>query len=138
VFGEFPTHQINAEKSPFLTERMKVWMLPTLAIICARKTVDYVLRFQELGNAETCHLHAEGAPADVYVLKKGSLIVKQTEELSGAAGSHVARQGLSTCASPACYAASRTCHRPATPTRLVRTGVQDNVGMLRAGCGAAA
>jgi hypothetical protein len=25
--------QINAEKSPYLTEKLKVWMLPTLALI---------------------------------------------------------------------------------------------------------
>lgn len=25
--------QINAEKSPYLTEKLKIWMLPTLALI---------------------------------------------------------------------------------------------------------
>jgi thioredoxin-like negative regulator of GroEL len=44
--------QINAEKSPFLTERLKVWMLPTLALIRSGKTVDYVVGFQDLGGVD--------------------------------------------------------------------------------------
>ncbi len=38
--------QINAEKSPFLTERLKIWMLPTLALIKNEKVEDYVVGFQ--------------------------------------------------------------------------------------------
>jgi hypothetical protein len=38
--------QINAEKSPFLTERLKVWMLPTLALIKNEKVEDYVVGFK--------------------------------------------------------------------------------------------
>jgi hypothetical protein len=44
--------KINAEKSPFLTERLKVWMLPTLALIRSGKTVDYVVGFQDLGGVD--------------------------------------------------------------------------------------
>lgn len=44
--------QINAEKSPFLTERLKIWMLPTLALIQNEKTVDYVVGFEQLGGKD--------------------------------------------------------------------------------------
>jgi hypothetical protein len=44
--------QINAEKSPFLTERLKIWMLPTLALIQNEKTVDYVVGFDQLGGKD--------------------------------------------------------------------------------------
>lgn len=44
--------QINAEKSPFLTDRLKIWMLPTLALIQNEKTVDYVAGFDQLGGKD--------------------------------------------------------------------------------------
>jgi hypothetical protein len=44
--------QINAEKSPFLTERLKIWMLPTLALIKKEKTTDYIVGFNELGGKD--------------------------------------------------------------------------------------
>lgn len=44
--------QIHAEKSPFLTERLRVWMLPTLALVKLGKTVDYVVGFAELGGSD--------------------------------------------------------------------------------------
>lgn len=44
--------QINAEKSPFLVDRLKVWMLPTLALIRLQKTVDYVAGFDQLGGKD--------------------------------------------------------------------------------------
>jgi len=44
--------QINAEKSPFLTERLRVWMLPTLALVKLGKTVDYVVGFADLGGSD--------------------------------------------------------------------------------------
>lgn len=44
--------KINAEKSPFLTERLKIWMLPTLAIIKNEKTTDYVVGFDDLGGVD--------------------------------------------------------------------------------------
>ena len=44
--------QIHAEKSPFLVERLKVWMLPTLALIRKEKTVDYVVGFDDLGGKD--------------------------------------------------------------------------------------
>ena len=44
--------QINAEKSPFLTDRLKIWMLPTLALIRNEKTEDYVVGLNELGGKD--------------------------------------------------------------------------------------
>ncbi|KXZ55255.1 hypothetical protein GPECTOR_3g394 [Gonium pectorale] len=44
--------KINAEKSPFLTDRLKIWMLPTLALIRYEKTVDYVAGFDQLGGKD--------------------------------------------------------------------------------------
>lgn len=44
--------QIHAEKSPFLVEKLKIWMLPTLALIKREKTVDYVVGFGDLGGKD--------------------------------------------------------------------------------------
>lgn len=44
--------KINAEKSPFLTERLKIWMLPTLALIKNEKVEDYVVGFDDVGGTD--------------------------------------------------------------------------------------
>ncbi|PNH07845.1 Thioredoxin domain-containing protein 9 [Tetrabaena socialis] len=44
--------KINAEKSPFLTDRLKIWMLPTLALIRNEKTMDYVVGLDQLGGKD--------------------------------------------------------------------------------------
>lgn len=44
-----PVAQINAEKSPFLTDKLKVFMLPTLALIKNEKVEDYVVGFAVRG-----------------------------------------------------------------------------------------
>lgn len=44
--------QINAEKAPFLVDRLKIWMLPTLALVKHEKTTDYVVGFNELGGRD--------------------------------------------------------------------------------------
>lgn len=44
--------KINAEKSPFLTERLKIWMLPTLALVQREQTVDYVVGFDSIGGKD--------------------------------------------------------------------------------------
>ena len=67
--------QINAEKSPFLTERLKVWMLPTLALIRSGSTVDYVVGFQDLGGVDdfpTSVLEARLLVRDCQPLSRGS------------------------------------------------------------------
>jgi len=44
--------KIDAEKSPFLTERLKIWMLPTLALISKEKVLDYVVGFDDFGGSD--------------------------------------------------------------------------------------
>eukprot|EP00227_Mantoniella_beaufortii_P007519 CAMPEP_0197591988 /NCGR_PEP_ID=MMETSP1326-20131121/14315_1 /TAXON_ID=1155430 /ORGANISM="Genus nov. species nov., Strain RCC2288" /LENGTH=226 /DNA_ID=CAMNT_0043157593 /DNA_START=78 /DNA_END=758 /DNA_ORIENTATION=- len=44
--------KIDAEKSPFLTERLKIWMLPTLALISREKVMDYLVGFDDLGGSD--------------------------------------------------------------------------------------
>ncbi|KAH7306616.1 hypothetical protein KP509_22G022200 [Ceratopteris richardii] len=44
--------KIHAEKSPFLTERLKIVVLPTLALIKNTKVDDYVVGFDELGGTD--------------------------------------------------------------------------------------
>ncbi|KAK8562854.1 hypothetical protein V6N13_018585 [Hibiscus sabdariffa] len=44
--------KINAEKSPFLAERLKIVVLPTLALIKNAKVDDYVVGFDELGGTD--------------------------------------------------------------------------------------
>eukprot|EP00218_Dolichomastix_sp_CCMP3274_P007775 CAMPEP_0170139930 /NCGR_PEP_ID=MMETSP0033_2-20121228/6001_1 /TAXON_ID=195969 /ORGANISM="Dolichomastix tenuilepis, Strain CCMP3274" /LENGTH=222 /DNA_ID=CAMNT_0010376089 /DNA_START=56 /DNA_END=724 /DNA_ORIENTATION=- len=44
--------RIDAEKSPYLVEKLKIWMLPTLALVKSEKTVDYVVGLDELGGTD--------------------------------------------------------------------------------------
>ncbi|XP_047338391.1 thioredoxin domain-containing protein 9 homolog [Impatiens glandulifera] len=44
--------KINAEKSPFLAEKLKIVVLPTLALIKNAKVDDYVVGFNELGGKD--------------------------------------------------------------------------------------
>ncbi|CAI8604851.1 unnamed protein product [Vicia faba] len=44
--------KINAEKSPFLAERLKIIVLPTIALIKNTKVDDYVVGFDELGGTD--------------------------------------------------------------------------------------
>ncbi|XP_065872299.1 thioredoxin domain-containing protein 9 homolog [Euphorbia lathyris] len=44
--------KIQAEKSPFLAEKLKIMVLPTLALIKNTKVDDYVVGFDELGGTD--------------------------------------------------------------------------------------
>jgi len=44
--------KINAEKCPFLTDRLKIRVIPTLALIKDAKTRDFVVGFTDLGNTD--------------------------------------------------------------------------------------
>jgi hypothetical protein len=44
--------RIDAEKSPFLTEKLKIWMLPTLCLVRNTKVVDYVVGFDDVGGTD--------------------------------------------------------------------------------------
>ena len=44
--------KVNAEKSPFLTQRLRIKVIPTIACIKDSKTKDYVVGFTDLGNRD--------------------------------------------------------------------------------------
>lgn len=44
--------RIDAEKSPFLTDKLKIWMLPTLCLIRNAKVVDYIVGFDDVGGTD--------------------------------------------------------------------------------------
>ncbi|GLT47350.1 hypothetical protein SLA2020_210530 [Shorea laevis] len=44
--------KLHAEKSPFLAERLKIMVLPTLALIKNAKVDDYLVGFDELGGTD--------------------------------------------------------------------------------------
>jgi len=44
--------KLNAEKSPFLSERLRIRVIPTLALLVDGKTKDYVVGFTDLGNTD--------------------------------------------------------------------------------------
>nr|ACO13128.1 Thioredoxin domain-containing protein 9 [Lepeophtheirus salmonis] len=44
--------KINANKCPFLVERLRIKVIPTLALIKGAKTKDYIIGFTELGNKD--------------------------------------------------------------------------------------
>lgn len=65
--------QIDAEKSQFLTEKLKIWMLPTIAVIRNEKTVDYVVGLDDMGGKDdfaTEVLEARLAAAGVLTLQQ--------------------------------------------------------------------
>ncbi|VDM48166.1 unnamed protein product [Toxocara canis] len=43
---------VNVEKSPFLTKRLNIRVLPTLAVVMNSKTVDYIRGFDDLGGID--------------------------------------------------------------------------------------
>lgn len=44
--------KLNVMKCPFLTERLKIKVIPTIAIIVNGKTKDYIVGFTDLGNCD--------------------------------------------------------------------------------------
>ncbi|MCJ8732421.1 hypothetical protein PDJAM_G00211290 [Pangasius djambal] len=44
--------KLNVEKAPFLTERLRIKVIPTLALVRDGKTKDYVVGFTDLGNTD--------------------------------------------------------------------------------------
>jgi hypothetical protein len=44
--------KINAEKAFFLVERLKIKMMPTIALIKENKPIDYIVGFMDLGNTD--------------------------------------------------------------------------------------
>lgn len=44
--------KLDAERAPFLTARLKIRVIPTLALVRENKTKDFVVGFTELGNRD--------------------------------------------------------------------------------------
>ncbi|XP_076857965.1 thioredoxin domain-containing protein 9 [Brachyhypopomus gauderio] len=44
--------KLNVEKAPFLTERLRIKVIPTLALVKDGKTKDYIVGFADLGNTD--------------------------------------------------------------------------------------
>lgn len=44
--------KLDAEKSPFLAERLRIVVLPTIALVRNGKTVDYIVGFDDLGGQD--------------------------------------------------------------------------------------
>lgn len=44
--------KLNVEKAPFLTERLRIKIIPTLALLLDGKSKDYVVGFTDLGNTD--------------------------------------------------------------------------------------
>lgn len=44
--------KLNAEKCPFLTKRLRIKIIPTIALIVNSKTKDYIVGFTDLGNCD--------------------------------------------------------------------------------------
>lgn len=44
--------KLNAEKAPFLCERLRIRVIPTLALVKDSKIHDYVVGFTDLGNTD--------------------------------------------------------------------------------------
>ncbi|KAL8156159.1 hypothetical protein AgCh_001312 [Apium graveolens] len=84
--------KINAEKSPFLTEKLKIVVLPTLALIKKAKVDDYVVGFDELGGTDdfgTEELEDRLAKAQVIILEGESSL----EPSKSSAKTRSVRQG---------------------------------------------
>lgn len=83
--------QIHAEKSPFLTERLKVFMLPTLACVKKEKTVDYVVGFDELGGSDDFSTHTLAGRLSLH----GLITYDGTEDYGGANPNQPKTKGMS-------------------------------------------
>lgn len=81
--------QIHAEKSPFLTERLRVFMLPTLACVKKEKTVDYIVGFDELGGSDDFSTHTLAARLSLH----GLITYEGTEDYGGSKPAPQARKG---------------------------------------------
>lgn len=78
--------QMDAEKSPYLTDKLKIWMLPTLALVKNEKVVDYVVGLDEMGGRDdfpTEALAARLATAGVIDYHEGDRVEQSTGPKSG-------------------------------------------------------
>ncbi|KAL3614265.1 hypothetical protein CASFOL_042339 [Castilleja foliolosa] len=87
--------KINAEKSPYLSEKLRIIVLPTLALVKNAKVEDYVVGFDELGGKDdfsTEELEERLAKAQV-IIYEGESSLNQSKSK---APSRNVRQGSTT------------------------------------------
>jgi hypothetical protein len=58
--------KINAEKSPYLTEKLKIFMLPTLALIRKEKVEEYIVGFDAFGGTDDFPTEVVAAQLESY------------------------------------------------------------------------
>lgn len=89
--------QIDAEKSPYLTDKLKIWMLPTLALVKNEKVVDYVVGLDDLGGRDdftTEVLAGRLAAAGVITFHTGDKVAGSAgEQRNVRKGAYVAQKG---------------------------------------------
>ncbi|XP_009767764.1 thioredoxin domain-containing protein 9 homolog [Nicotiana tabacum] len=71
--------KIHAEKSPYLAEKLRIVVLPTLALVKHAKVEDYVVGFDELGHTDefsTEELEERLAKAEVIIFEGESSKLK--------------------------------------------------------------
>lgn len=74
--------KLQAEKSPFLAERLKIWMLPTVAIIQNEKTTDYIVGLDDLGGTESFErVHLENRLVDLGAIFEDPQTKKPTQDV---------------------------------------------------------
>jgi hypothetical protein len=59
---------LDAERTPFLVEKLKIWMLPTIALILDGKVKDYVVGLDEVGGEEMQTGYLEGRLLNAMVI----------------------------------------------------------------------
>ena len=62
--------RVDAEKSPFLAERLKIWMMPTIVLVKEGKTEKSIVGFDELGGSDNFTTEA----LEALLLKEGVLM----------------------------------------------------------------
>lgn len=66
--------KVDAEKSPFLVEKLNVWMLPTLVLVKNTKTEHSVVGFDEFGG------HDDFETAEIELVLAGHGIINEPTE----------------------------------------------------------
>ena len=62
--------RVNAEKSPFLCERLNIWMMPTIVLIKEGKTEFSIVGFDALGGTDDFSTEA----LEAFMTSKGALL----------------------------------------------------------------
>ncbi|KAL6074410.1 Thioredoxin domain-containing protein [Balamuthia mandrillaris] len=81
--------KLDAEKSPFLVERLNIWMLPTILVIKNGETCDRIEGFDSLGGVDDFPTSAMAR----RLAKKGAIRMTQEEEVDEEDGGSMGGRG---------------------------------------------